>query len=397
MTAPRAGALATAVVATTLALAGQWALVRFAYASNWTALFHSGERYGTPGDLAHENVHLFAGSYGYDGQIYHVIAHDPLMSNGLSPTVDAPRLRYRRVLVPLLAWTLAGGHSAGVDIAYRAVVLASVFLGAFCCARIAAGRGRAPAWGALFLLLPATVVSLERMTVDVGLAALAAAWALAATRKSRLQWLPLALAPLVRETGILLVVAAVIVALLNRRIAAAAGAAATAIPALAWFAFVQVRTPPADYPNSLVPLSGIVRALVHPAPYAAGAAGATGLHGAWRAMAPTAMQMMDGLALVGIVLAFGLAARWLRAEPRSATAWAAALFALLGVFVQRPDNWAHVYDFGRVYSPLLLLLAFDQGVPRRQWGFLLPWWLILPRILFQLTGPAMAMLRGALG
>lgn len=397
MIAPRAGALATALVATTIALAAQGSLVRFAYAGNWTALYHSGETYGTSPDLAHEDIHLFAGSYGYDGQIYHVIAHDPLMTTGVSPTIDAPRLRYRRILIPLLAWTLAGGRSAYVDIAYRAVVLASVFLGAFCCAWIAADRGRAPAWGALFLLLPATIVSLERMTVDVGLAALAAAWALAATRNSRRQWLALVLAPLVRETGVLLIVAAAMVALLRRRTVDAAFAAATALPAMAWFAFVHVRTPPADYPNSLVPLSGIVRALLHPAPYAAGAPGATGLHGAWRAIAPTAMQVMDGLALVGIVLAFVLAARWLRSEPRSPTAWAAALFALLGVFVQRPDNWAHVYDFGRVYTPLLMLLAFDQGLPRRQWVFLLPWAAILPRVLFQLTGPAMAMFRGVLG
>ena len=397
MIARRGGALAIALVAAALAFSAQWALVRFAYAGNWTALFHSGERYGAPADLAHENIHLFAGSFGYDGQIYHAIAHDPLMTQGVSPTVDAPRLRYRRILVPLLAWALAGGQGERVDAAYRAVVLAFVFLGVFCCARLAEGRGLPPAWGALFLLLPATVVSLERMTVDVGLAALAAAWALAAQRQSRLQWLPLALAPLVRETALLLVLAAVIVAFFHRRIAAAACAAATVLPALAWFAFVQVRTPPAEYPNSFVPLSGIVRALVHPAPYAAGPGEAVGMRALWRAAAPAAMQVMEGLALLGIVLAFLLAALWLRREPRSPIAWAAALFALLGVFVQRPDNWAHVYDFGRVYTPLLMLLAFEQGLPRRQWAFAVPWILMLPRLLFQLTGPAMAMVRNALG
>jgi hypothetical protein len=389
-------ALAVACLATGLAFAAQWLLVHFAYDGNWTALFHSGEKYGTPPELAVENIYLFPGSYGFDGQIYHYIAHDPLMHRGVSDRVDAPRLRYRRILVPLLAWTFAGGGGSGVDRAYRAIVLIFVFLGCYWSARVAAGLGRSPHWGAAFLLLPATIVSLERMTVDVALAALVAGWVLAIGRRpSRLQWLALALAPLVRETGLILVAAAVIVALSQRRIGSAIAAAATALPAGAWFAFVQARTPPLDYPNSFVPLSGIVGALIHPAPYPAGRAGGSGLQAAWRSVAPTAMQMMDGIAVVAIVVAFVLAARWLLMQPRSALAWAAGLFALLGAFTQRPENWIHVYDFGRVYTPLLMLLAFE-GLARNERRWLVPWCLLEPRLFFQLSGPAMSTVKGLL-
>ena len=383
----RGRALAVAVAATLVALAAQWALVRLAYDGNWTALFHSGEAYGVPAELAGEGVHLFAGT-GYDGQIYHAIAHDPLMRRGVSTGVDAPRLRYRRILVPLLAWVGAAGDARAVDVVYRAVILAFVFLGVFGCARWSQAAGRSPAWGALFVLLPASVVSLERMTVDVALAALAAGWALAVTGGSRLQWLALAAAPLVRETGLLVAGAAGVGALVERRAGKAALAAAAVLPAGAWFAYVHARTPASEYPNSFVPLAGIVSALLHPAAYGGG----PGL----RAIRPAVLQALDVLALVGILLAFAAAFGWLRSAPRSPLAWAAALFALVGVFTQRPDNWAHVYDFGRVYSPLLLLLALE-GLARRDARWAVPWLLMEPRLLWQLSGPAAAAVRALLG
>ena len=381
LTVSRAGALVTAALATLVALGAQWMLVHGAYDGNWTALFYTGELYGVPAELAAENIHVFPGTTGYDGQIYHLIAHDPLMFHGVSARVDAPRLRYRRVLVPLLAWLGAAGGGPGVDAAYRAAILLFVFLGTYWSARWAQAHGRSPAWGMAFLLLPASVVSLERMTVDVALAALVAGWALAGARGSRLQWLLLALAPLVRETGLVLVAASGIAALAERRPGRAAACAAAALPTLAWFTFVHARTPAYDYANSFLPLGGIVGALVHPASY-----------GSRRAFLVT----LDVAALFGIVSAFALAFRWIGAGPRTPLAWAAALFGLLGVFTQRPDNWAHVYDFGRVYSPLLLLLAFEglsRGRPRWAAG----WVLLEPRLLWQLTGPAAAAVRGMAG
>jgi hypothetical protein len=395
MTGPRAGAVATACIATAIAVCAQWLLVRFAYDGNWTALFYSGEKYGIAPHLGGEDIHVFADTYGYDGQIYHVIAHDPLMRAGVSAHVDAPRLRYRRILLPLAAWTLAGAESSRVDRAYRGLVLACVFAGVLWTAGLAVHFGRSPCWGAAFLLLPATIVSLERMTVDIALAALVAGWALAAARGSRWQWAVLALAPLARETGLILIAGASAAALLHRSPARAALAAATAIPALTWFAFVQARTPDFDYENSFVPLSGIARALVHPAAYAF-EEGASGLRGLWDGMAPATMRAADVVALAGILAAFALAGWLLARAPSSPRAWAAGLFAAAGVLVQRPDNWIHVYDFGRVYSPLLLLLAVE-GFARREWKWMLPWALIEARLLLHLAAPAAATVRGLLG
>jgi hypothetical protein len=55
-----------------------------------------------------------------------------------------------------------------------------------------------------------------------------------------------------------------------------------------------------------------------------------------------------------------------------------------------------VYDFGRVYTPLLMLLAFE-GLARNERRWLAPWCLLEPRLLFQLSGPAMSTVKGLLG
>jgi hypothetical protein len=55
-----------------------------------------------------------------------------------------------------------------------------------------------------------------------------------------------------------------------------------------------------------------------------------------------------------------------------------------------------VYDFGRVYTPLLMLLAFE-GLARNERRWLVPWCLLEPRLFFQLSGPAMSTVKGLLG
>ena len=76
-----------------LALAGQSALVYRCYQGNWTGLFLTGDHREVPPQLAAENIYLFEGSTGYDGQYYHYIAHDPFRQRGLSEWVDVPGTR----------------------------------------------------------------------------------------------------------------------------------------------------------------------------------------------------------------------------------------------------------------------------------------------------------------
>ena len=88
--------------------------------------------------------------------------------------MDDPALRYRRILVPMLAWALALGRDSGIHAAYFATILGFVFLGVYWLARAMELGGRHPAWGLMFALTPAALVSMDRMTVDVALAAFAA-------------------------------------------------------------------------------------------------------------------------------------------------------------------------------------------------------------------------------
>ena len=156
----------------------QFATVHFNYGGNWTALFYTAPDWPRPAFLASENLYTFPGSLGYDGQMYHFIAHDPLMRRGAVAAMDDPALRYRRILVPALAWAVALGRDSAIHAAYLAVILGFVFLGVYWLARAMLIQGRHPAWGLMFVLMPATLVSMDRMTVDVALAALTAGFVL---------------------------------------------------------------------------------------------------------------------------------------------------------------------------------------------------------------------------
>lgn len=374
-------------------LLGQYLIVQCNYQGDWNALFYEGARYPAAPELAWECHHRFRDN-GYDGQIYHLIAHDPSPDGALSRYVDAPRLRYRRILVPAAAHVLALGRPQWIDAAYRLVVLVCVFMGTYWTATYAALAGRSAAWGMAFVLLPAVIISAERMTVDVALAALTAAFAVYGQRER--PWAlfaVLALASLARETGVLLTLAACVTSAVRKDARRAALALLALAPAAAWYAFVHTRTRPYDYPTPHVPLSGIVGALRTPTPAPVVRAGQVGEW--WRA---TILQKpaLDRLALLGAIASFVLAVYcWVRRRPLTGLGTAAALFAVLGILVQRPDNWLHVYDFGRVYSPLLLLLALRGLQEGNAWAAL-PWALMLPRILVELAMPIVGVLRAFL-
>ncbi len=122
----------------------QWTTVKVNYGGNWMALFCTGSLPGVPGSLAAEHIYQFPGSTGYDGQMYHYIAHDRLMRDeALKSFVDAPRLRYRRILVPGLAWIVALGRTEWVDRGYFAVCLLWAGAGVFWACMLCLSLGRA--------------------------------------------------------------------------------------------------------------------------------------------------------------------------------------------------------------------------------------------------------------
>lgn len=332
----------------------QFATVHFNYGGNWTALFSTAPDWPRPAFLGSENVYTFPGSLGYDGQMYHLIAHDPWMTRGAVAAMDDPALRYRRILVPVLAWTLALGRDSAIHPSYFSVILGFVFLGVYWLARAMVIQGRHPAWGLMFLLMPATLVSMDRMTVDVALAALAAGFVL----YSDVRWkvLPiLACAALTRETGLLLTAGYGVFLLSRRRFADVVWTAASALPAIFWYVYVSAHVPPqptvkpADV-ASFIPLGGWIERVAHAAVYPLP-----------RLQALAAVEL-DYVALAGVALMLGHAA-WLAWSPRwNARAAAIYTFAAAIVFIGSQSVWQDAFGYGRVVTPLMVLLAGEDSL-----------------------------------
>lgn len=389
---PRRAALGLAALATALTLGLQWLTVACNHGGDWSALFVEGTEYPAAPELEWERHRRIPGT-GFDGQIYHLIAHDPFLRHGLERYVDAPRLRYRRILVPLAAHAMALGRPEWIDTAYRAVLLLFVFAGTYWSALCASALARSPAWGLAFLLVSAVAISAERMTVDVALAALAAGFALYAERAGSWRFIAiLAAAALVRETGVLLALGAALAVALRGQWRQALRPLLALLPALAWFAYVHARTPSYDYPVDPRPLSGAIQALVTPDPAPEVLPGQVG---EWWRQTILRKPAFDRVALVGILIALGLGLWGVRPWPPAAAATAAALFALLGVVSQRADQWLFVYDYGRVYSPLLVLLLL-RGLRERRAVMVLPLVLMWPRILLEMTMQVVGILRAVL-
>ena len=250
------------MVAALLAFAWQFFLVRSFYDGNWTALFNTARNSPPPPALQSENVYLIENESGYDGQFYHYVAHDPFLRRDFSASFDAYSYRYEKILVPALAWAFAFARDTYVDTAYRCVVLLCVGLGAFALSRYAARRGLHPMFGLLFLIVPSALVSTETMTVDVALAALVIAFAAALETESRRGLFAImAAAPLVRETGVVLLAGYGVVALVQRRWRDLAMAACASVPWLAWLVYLRVKAGPALYGYRATPFAGTAEAV----------------------------------------------------------------------------------------------------------------------------------------
>lgn len=377
---------AVALLCGLAALAGQALTVRYNYGGDWSGLFATGAQVALPPELAFEQVYRFRNDPGYDGQFYHLIAHDAFFLNGYQKHVDNPRLRWRRILIPGLAYVLALGEAEYVDFNLIGVNLAFVVLGAYWLSRYVAHYGFHPGWGLLFPLTPAVLVSLDRSTVDTALAALAVGFGLyGAAAPSWLIYPVLAAAPLARETGVVLTGAWCLHRLLQRDWRGAAAGALAALPALAWVAFVHSRTA-ADHTvfASPWPLAGLLSRTLHPFQYST--------HTAWLLKA----ALLDYLAVLGVWAALALALRLLKKGKPGPLEIAVWLFAgIFVLFLQQPQAWAETYAFGRTMSPLLICLAL-LAVARRFYWNLVPLAMALPRVLFQLGPQWKGILRGIL-
>jgi hypothetical protein len=376
-----------ALLATALAFAWQALTVRCNYGGNWTALFCAGGKLGNPPALAWEGIYKFPNSAGYDGQFYHYQAHDPFMRKGLAQYMDAPRLRYRRILVPLAAFLLAGGQDRFVDTAFFGIIWLSVFLGAYWLSRCVSACGWRSAWGLAFLVVPATIVSLDRMTIDITLAALTLGFILYAWEgPSWKVYLLLGGAVLTRETGVLLTAGYCLYLLWKRLPLKALVFATSAVPALAWAAYLQLHTY-GDITDQLATHSK--------------------RHQVWPRMfrmpeynlpplPAVALSALDYLLAAGALLAIVLAIRFALKQPRTPEAFAALAYALFMLVSVVLIPLRDPYTYARLASPLLLLVGL-QGLRQGRLAGWLPLVLVTARTGAQLGPQALGVLRGLLG
>lgn len=368
------------VLAVALAALWQWATVTANYNGNWTALFCTGAMPAPPAIATAESIYLFPNTYGFDGQIYHYIAHDPFMRSGMKDYIHSPALRYRRILVPWLAYGLALGRSEWIDRAYLIVCLMGVGLGVYWSCRFVQTVKLPAAWGLAFLAIPAIPITVDRLVLDGTLAALTAALLCYGRAPSWKLFLVLVCAALTRETGFLLVLACCANFAWRRELRAAGIFLLSGVPALAWYAYVHSRSPEVPYGASLIPFSAILPAVLNPWKYPPEVPFVAAVH------------VADYVALAGVLLGFGLAFLWFVRAPHSPLRIAAMLFAAMGIVLQRGDHWNNVYDYGRVYSPLFVCLAATAAERRKPW-LLAPIAMMLPRLAIQLTPQVLGILR----
>jgi len=323
---------------------------------------------------------------GYDAQFYHLIAHDPLNRRGFLSYVDNPRLRWRRFGVPGLAALLAAGSDRGVDYVYITIELAFVFLGTLWLSWYVQGQSLHAAWGLTFLLIPAVAVSIDRLTIDLPLAAICIVLALyaEAPKPGWQVYTMLCAAPLIRETGMIVVLGWCVYRIVQRDARGATFGAVSALPAAAWWGYVQTHTPPdgTDWLSSY-PFSGIINRTLQ------GTGDSTSTP--WL----RAANIFEDVALAGmwlaLVLAFYLASqrRWKFIEIT------VILFAAFEAALGRFDLWSSAYATGRTMAPLLILLAL-LAFQNRRVLFAFPLVFFLPRIALQYEAELRTMLRGTL-
>lgn len=373
--------LAVGVLAVILAFLWQFLTVRYNYHGRWSALFYIGDSSPRPPALALENPYVFQNNPGYDGAFYHLIAHDPLFKREFAGYVDDPSLRWRRILIPGLAHIAALGNDRWVDVCYRIVNLMFVFAGAFWLSRYCAVCGLARIWGLGFLVVPSVVVSLDRSTIDVALAALTIGFILYAREGPVWKVYPvLVLCPLARETGLCLTLGQMADHVGKGEWKRLGLAAITVLPFVAWAAFVHWRTPADRIRWLSYPLAGIIRRTLTPVPYQ--------IIGRW----VTVAAALDYLALLGVWLALIFAFRLAMKRPAGILEASIVVFAFAAVWLGKADAWNGAYEFGRTMSPLLILLGL-LAIAAKKARYLLPLGLVVPRVAAQLLPQLWAILR----
>ena len=355
----RSSPLALSLLAALAVLAWFTLTVNANYRGNWTGLFCCGRLYPVPPDLE-ARTFRFENSLGYDGQLYRIVAHDPWATRGLVEYIDAPALRWRRIFVPAIAWGLAFGNSDYIDQAYIFTVLAFCGVGVYALAGWLQLHSRDPVHGLWFLLFPGTLISIDRMTVDIALYALmflCLVWD--EQEHDILFWLGLAACLLTRDIGLLVIGAFFAAEVIQRNFRRCALILSSVLPAAVWFYFVRER-----FATAHSPIGG-----VHPevATWAFAQFG----HGIFiRMFSPTAYELagwkrllaltLDQVALIGFLLCVLFTFLLFRWRTATKLEWIGLAFAALYFVANTETLFRDLYSWGRAYTPILVAMAFTE-------------------------------------
>jgi hypothetical protein len=368
-----------------LGFAWQFSTVAANYHGNWTALFCTGSAFPTPPDLAAEHIYVFPNSTGYDGQFYHYVAHDPLYRTEIGRAIPDARLRYGRILVPALAFAAALGNQSWIDRCYLACNLLFLGFGAWCLARWLALDKVNPHVSILYVLAPASLIALDRLTVDLAFTSLCLAFLL--YRRERSDWklyVTLVLAGLCRDTGLVLAGAFAAEQWIAHRFRRGFWFASAAIPPVLWNIFVRghISSGATEGIYKLFPFRGIASVLLEP------------LHYNLPEPARSLATALDYLELLGILLAIALAVRNVRRRGFGAIEIACLLWGFIALLLPRVF-WEDCYSAARVLTPLLIFQALGwcsgHGIIA-----LAPLAMVAPRIWLQLAPQVLGILHAAL-
>lgn len=205
---------------------------------------------------------------GYDGQFVYYIACDPNPQR-VAAHLDVPAYRYQRILLPLLARALAGGHPQGIAWALAALGVVCLAAGTWVVGDLLAGWG-VSCWYALVYGLWAGFLMAVIVDLPEPLAyGLAAGGLLAVERgRARLGWLLLGLAVFAKESVSPFVAALLLTYLAQRRWAALIGLGLTAglpyalFQGWLWLTFGQLGLGSGGAmatPFEIVPFMGLLR------------------------------------------------------------------------------------------------------------------------------------------
>ncbi len=237
--------------------------------------------------------------------------------------------------MPLTAWLLATGQSSYIDSTYLITVLGFVFLGALWLGQYCLHVNLTPASGLAFALVPAVLVSIDRFTVDAALAALCIGFAV--EKRWRL-FLVLMLAPLARETGLVLPAAFALHSIFQKNWKGIAMAVSAIVPYAAWLVYLEGRKVTASL-----------------APFMAQNRSSNGLRRCHRnVVRRRARRLPAPTAAIQLV----------RKRRHS-------IHAHFCGFVSQPQIWADSDSFARTMSPLLIFLALI-GIANHFWLYLAP-------------------------